>query len=417
VPAVSSMSISTYDIDNSWKITVRAPPDRRQNRLKSGVNFCPVFAVDSETLFELSAAAQMHSLDGTQVVDGVLQIDLPTGPHSAKRAGSDDALAPELGTFVAGPENRLPILALEKLLAGEAEFSTAAWANPLMLVGPAGSGKSLLVRAVVRRWLPVLGPDRVSYFTAIDFARQLLAARTDGMLAELRASLARLQLLVIEDLHKLPAKLALHHELRDLFDKLSESGAIVICTSQLSPTVQPQLEAGLADRLSGGLVLWLNHPSTEARLELLCLVTRQRGTQIDDRHLRTLAESVTGPVPHLFRALREWELAAKLGRHPATARTGISAKDVIAVVARYFGVTQSALRGPGRRKSLVFARNTAVYLLRTLSDASYAQIGKDLGHRDHSTIMHSMESMQLALATDAATQHSIEELRRILLAV
>jgi chromosomal replication initiator protein len=58
-----------------------------------------------------------------------------------------------------------------------------------------------------------------------------------------------------------------------------------------------------------------------------------------------------------------------------------------------------------------------VYLLRTLSDASYAQIGKDLGHRDHSTIMHSMESMQLALATDAATQHSIEELRRILLAV
>jgi chromosomal replication initiator protein len=356
------------------------------------------------------------------VVDGVLRIDLPKGARPAKRAQSDDALTPELSTFVAGPENRLPVLAFEKLLTGAGDFTSAPWANPLVLVGPSGSGKSLLVRGVVRRWLPELGPDRVHYCTAIDFARQLLAARTDGMLPEFRASFAKLRLLVIEDLHKLPAKLALHHELRALLDKLcldklSESNTTVICTSQLAPTAQPQLEPGLADRLTGGLLLWLNHPNTDARLELLRLVALDRGTRIDERQLRSLAATVSGPVPQLFRALREWELAAKLGRSVTTARTGITAKDIVAVVGRYFGVTQSALRGPGRRKSLVFARSTAVYLLRTLTGASYAQIGKELGHRDHSTIMHSMESMQLALATDATTQHAIEELRRILLAV
>jgi chromosomal replication initiator protein len=342
---------------------------------------------------------------------------LPKGPKTAKRAEADAALAPELGTFVAGPENRLPVLVLEKLLAGGGDFTTAAWASPLVLVGPLGSGKSLLARGIVRRWLSELGPDRVHYCTAIDFARQLLAARTDGMLSEFRASFAKLQLLVIEDLHKLPAKLALHHELRDLLDKLDDVGATVICTSQSAPTAQNLLERGLADRLSGGLLLWLNHPNTDARLELLRLVALERGTRIDDRQLRTLAESVAGPVPQLFRALREWELAAKLGSSVVTARTGITAKDIVAVVGRYFGVTQAALRGPGRRKSLVFARSTAVYLLRTLTSGSYAQIGKELGHRDHSTIMHSMESMQLALATDSATQHAIEELRRILLAV
>jgi chromosomal replication initiator protein len=322
-----------------------------------------------------------------------------------------------LNAFVAGPENRLPVLVLEKLLAGTGDFSTATWASPLVLVGPSGSGKSLLARGIVRRWLPELGPDRVHYCTAIDFARQLLAARTDGMLPEFRATFAKLQLLVIEDLHKLPTKLALHHELRDLLDKLAEGGATVICTSHIAPTAQPQLETGLADRLTAGLLLWLNHPNTDTRLELLRLVAVERGTRIDDRQLRTLAETVAGPVPQLFRALREWERAAKLGSSVPTARTALTAKDIVAVVGRYFGVTQAALRGPNRRKSLVFARSTTVYLLRTLTGASYAQIGKELGHRDHSTIMHAMESMQLTLATDSATQHAVEELRRILLAV
>lgn len=359
----------------------------------------------------------MHSLDGTQVVDGVLRIDLPTSLASAQRAGSSDALAPEVSTFVAGPENRLPALVLEKLLTGEGDFSGAAWATPLILVGPTGSGKTLLVRGIVRRWLPVLGPNRAAYFTAIDFARQLLAARSAGMLDEFRSSLAKMQLLVIEDLSKLPAKTALHHELRTLLDKLIEARATVLVTSQLPPTAQPQLDGGLVDRLVSGLLLPLSYPNAEARWELLKLVAVERGTQIESRQLRTLAESVAGPVPQLLRALREWELAAAIGSHPATERSELAAKDIIAVVARYFGVTQASLRGPGRRKSLVVARNTAVYLLRTLTGASYSQIGKELGHRDHSTIMHSMTTLQRSLTTDSVTQHTIEELRRILLAV
>jgi chromosomal replication initiator protein len=355
------------------------------------------------------------------VVDGVLRIDLPRNLDGTLDGVSAAPLAPDMTTFVAGPENRLSILALEKLLTGGANFSAAAWASPLVLIGPTGSGKSLLARAIVRRWLPILGADRVVYFTAIDFARQLLAAREDKQLPELRRRLANVQLFVLEDLHKLPAKAALHHELRDLIDKLTEAGATVLCTSQVAPKSQPHLDAGLSDRLVGGLLLWLNHPGVEARLELLRLEllrlsADERHTNVDDRQLRALAENSAGPVSHLLRALRELEVAPIVGTHPGTLRTVLSAKEIITVVARYFRVTQAALRGPQRRKSLVFARSVAVYLLRSMTDASYAQIGKELGKRDHSTIMHSMASMQLALASDAATQQAVEELRRILVA-
>jgi chromosomal replication initiator protein len=346
------------------------------------------------------------------VVDGVLRIDLPISPAEP---ATSDAECSDLGCFVAGAENRVPVLVLEKLLTGEAGFSTREWANPLVLIGPSGSGKSLLARGIARRWLPILGPEQVAYFTALDWTRSFAMAREDRQLPEFRAQLAGLQLLVIEDLHKLPAKLAVQHALRDLLDHLAETGTVIICTSQVAPSAQIGLEAGLCDRLMGGLLQWLNHPGTAARLELLRLAATERGTKIDDRELRMLAENTTGPASQLLRALRELEVAPLVGANPGSQRVVLSAKEIVAIVARYFGVTQAALRGPARRKSLVFARSVAVYLIRILTKASYSQIGRELGRRDHSTIMHAMESIQLAIATDPATKHAVEELRRIAL--
>jgi chromosomal replication initiator protein len=84
------------------------------------------------------------------------------------------------------------------------------------------------------------------------------------------------------------------------------------------------------------------------------------------------------------------------------------------VAARYYSLTQAALLSSARRKSLVHARRIIVYLARLLTDLSYAQIGQGLGRRDHSTIMHAQRSIQDLVATDAATQRDLEELRRIL---
>lgn len=358
-------------------------------------------------------------------VDEVLRIDLPPAELGTGSPLGDSFYAgssAELNCFVAGPENRLPIRALEHLLTAEPDcgsksWKSPCWISPLMLVGPAGSGKTLLVQGIVRRWYPALGDEGIAYFTAIDFSRELQTSRSEGTLPEFRERLRKLRLLVIEDLHKLPPSLTIQRELRDLLDRCEESDATVICTSRMAPTTQQQLEAGLRDRLSGSLMLWLNHPGAAARLELLKLVAVERETPIDDRQLRTLAELASGPACQIVRGLREWEIAVEVGSNPGEYRTALPAKEVIAVVARYFGLTQAALKGPARRKTLVFARSIAVYLLRTLTSASYAQIGRDLGNRDHSTVMHAMTSIQQSLPSDCQTQKTLEDLRRILLAV
>lgn len=344
--------------------------------------------------------------------------------------------------FFAGPENQLAVPALENLLgnSGDSESETRPpqLFAPLVLLGPTGSGKSHLARGVVRHWNSNLGnssagnsnlaksnrakseDSRVEYLTAIDFARQLRAAREEKKLDEFRDRLAGLQLFVLEDLHRLPLNLFVQRELRDTLDTLLDADAAIIVTSQSPPASIPDLEAGLRDRLSGGLTVRLQNPSFDTRVELLREVAAERRLTIDEQQLQQLAQRVEGPVPQLFRAIAEFELTQ--ADSPAELsgigdRPPLSFKQILAVVARYFSLTQAALRSPARRKSLVYARGIAVHLARSLTDLSYSQIGQSLGRRDHTTIMHANQSIEKQLTTDAATQQDLEELKRILTAV
>ncbi|WP_428307312.1 helix-turn-helix domain-containing protein [Lacipirellula sp.] len=89
-------------------------------------------------------------------------------------------------------------------------------------------------------------------------------------------------------------------------------------------------------------------------------------------------------------------------------------KQIIAVTARYFSITQAALTGPARRASLVEARNIAVYLARRLTSLSYADIGRGLGGRDHTTIMHAERRLAERITHDPVTQQAVDELDRLL---
>lgn len=357
----------------------------------------------------------------------VLRVDLPSRHMGTLPAASDrDAFQAErgdcvadsstdIGCFVAGPENRVPIAALEDLLLGAGDCSCRYC--PLVLVGPSGTGKSLLCRSIVRRWRPVLGDLGVAYYSAVDFAREWSDTRADGHLAEFQGRLAQLQLIVLEDLHRLPSRATIQCALRRLIDQFRAREGTVLCTSQLTPAGLRHWDAGLRDRLSSGLLLWLHHPGSEARLELLRLAAAERTLRIDDRQLRVLAETARGCPQQVLRALHDWELSCELKGFCSGRHATIAAKDVIAVVSRYFGVTQAALRGPTRRKTLVLARGAVVHLLRSLTNMSYAEIGHALGNRDHTTIMHANSSLDRKLREDNSLRQSMEELRRILISV
>ena len=379
----------------------------------------------------------------------VTRIDLPSGdwtseksplnhPVHAKRASDKKGAAnlqpcADLPCFVAGPENRLSVPILQKLLDGYAPDLT----GPFVLTGPSGTGKSFLARGIVRRWSELLdngktGVGTVGYFTATDFSREVLAARNDNNLNDFRQQLLNLKLLVFENLHLLSNSAYIQRALRDTLDLLSEKGSITVITAQQSPALQTNLELGLRDRLRSGLTIRLRLPGPEAREELLGIAAKARGLSMDTASKRALAQKVVGPAPQLLRALALHEMATNSqgtantqksatdstleATAEATARIPIQPdfKTILALVARFFSLTQSALRSPARRKSLVYARGIVIYLARSLTQMSFAQIGQRLGKRDHTTIMNALKKTEQLLANDTQTQRILEKLHRIL---
>ena len=355
-------------------------------------------------------------MDGTPVPTFPAYLPLPG------RAWGDDAgCLSEVPSFVVDEENALTLSALQPLLSGpDAEpFADERRCWPLLIVGPPGSGKSHIAQGVARRRGELEGSGAVTYYTGRDFARTLRSAVQDRNTQDLLDRLDSAKCLVIEDLEGLRQRPYAQQVLRQLLDRLLDRGCPVLVTSSKPPATLRGFEPGLIDRLSAGLIVRLRSPGPTARREILRLAAGAMGVELQQSELELLAEGSCRGVPALLRSLTEYAQRGKQNAAPVAAivcPTNINTREIVAVVARYFNVTQAALRGPSRRRSLVHARSIASYLTRELTEESYTQIGHALGGRDHTTVMHAVRTIRKQLATDLETQDAVDQLQRILTA-
>ncbi|HEX6962641.1 MAG TPA: DnaA/Hda family protein [Lacipirellula sp.] len=355
------------------------------------------------------------------MIDGVLELELPQSSH-------DQAWSGLAAPFVVGPENALLAPPMRRLLEGGDLAAVARQFNPLVLVGGSGSGKSRLVQAIVRHWRGVLKHSddedaSVEYFTAADFGRDCQAATTEDRRYQWQARLRGLKLLVIEDLDRLRPRDSIQQELRHTIDAIVASGGLVLVTAKCEPAALTDLDLGLRDRLSAGLLVRVQSPGLAAREAILRHEASARRVVLSDEQVSKLARREAASAAELRGRVAKSEGASTRFDHPSAGpsasrggeRTeGIAVlKQIIAMTARYFAVTQAALTGPSRRTSLVLARNLVVHLARRFTGLSYAEIGRALGGRDHTTIMHADRRLTAQLAEDPSLQQTLDELDRL----
>jgi chromosomal replication initiator protein len=313
------------------------------------------------------------------------------------------------------PENRAARLAASRVAQTVASGKASSALNPLLLHGPAGTGKTHLVTALVHEVLRQ-APDRVVCVVA---AGELMSAGGDDggdPLAEAR----RADLLVVEDLQHLPARAA--EAFVRLVDHGLARGQQQVFTACAGPARLTHLPARLTSRLAGGLVVGLSAFSPQSRRTYLAGGARRRGLAVDPAVLDWLAGHLAGSGRVLDGALARLETLTRLeGRPPtahdvaahfrAEAEAGRPTVERIAQwVGRYFQIEPRQLQSRSRLRSALVPRQVSMYLARQLTDLSLQQIGAYFGGRDHSTVLHACRKVEEALAGDIPLSQAVRQL-------
>lgn len=385
-----------------------------------------------------------------------------TGPAPTpitELVASSPRRAPTLDDFAAGEENLLGLRAVERLLddavaraamsstrepasgaavsvddavrndGGETSDST----GPLVLHGPSGTGKSHLCEALIAEWQRRMPASVVAHLGASEFAERFADAVEDDRIETFRSQLREADLFVLENVGKLATKPTAQRELLYTLDALEARGARVVATFDASPQRLDTLLPGLVGRLSGGVVVALVPPSVASRRAILERLVKLRGIEIEEKALDLLAGDVEKTVPELrgilttLHALAAQEFAENVKsrtdasidtpfvRRYLEQRSEAAAPALKAIAeqsARRYGLTVADLKSGSRRRTVVAARDTAIFLARRLTTKSLQEIGDFFGGRDHTTILHSCRKLEQTSESDPETREAIDAIRR-----
>ncbi len=376
------------------------------------------------------------------LVNGVLSI--PLAGHGVKTEiglHRDQSRVVALRQFIAGPENSLALVAVERLLEQglastpgatpsladgcvSAAAPSAVTFSPLVLYGLSGTGKSHLARGLARQWLQRRKQARVVCLSAAEFAGQYAEKVDNRTLDVWRAQLRAAELFVLEDLGQIIGKPAAQQELLHTLDILEQRRAAVVVTSRLAPAEMPALAAGLQSRLVGGLCVPLALPGAEARFAIVRDLAAAQQLPLAEPAARALSDALATSAPELAGALAQLALLARSEQAPldeALVHKYLASRQpqkqpslqvIASQTARYFALRVTELKSSSRRRAVVVARDVAMYLARQMTAKSLKQIGEYFGGRDHTTVLHGCRKTESLIQTDAGARLAVLELRR-----
>ena len=293
--------------------------------------------------------------------------------------------------------------------------------NPLLIYSDVGLGKTHLLHAIGNR----LSQDgsKFYYLTCEEFTNEYIKAIRTNKTELFRNKYRNADALLLDDIQFLMGKEQTQEGFFHTFNSLHLAGKQIVITSDRPISSLKLLEDRITSRLSGGLVVDIQLPDYETRIDILKKKALIKGIKIKQEILESLSNKLYHNIREMEGSLNkvlalseltgkelDIELVEELLGSSDTNSYFADPEQIILKVAKYFQIEIADLKGKSREQSLVIARQIAMFILREDSQMNLTTIGLLFGGRDHTTVLHGIRKIQ----TDAATN---QNLRRDLLAI
>ncbi|MBU4479842.1 chromosomal replication initiator protein DnaA [Patescibacteria group bacterium] len=295
--------------------------------------------------------------------------------------------------------------------------------NPLFIYGNSGYGKTHLIQAIGNH-LKTADSKKVFYVTSEKFYLDCINSIQQNKVNSFKEKYRKYDVLIMDDIQFLSNKDRTQEELFHLFNTLYDGNKQIIFSSDKHPNYIPGLEDRLKSRFGQGMIVDVQAPDAESRIEILKSKSRRINFYLSDEVINYIALAIQGNIRDLEGVLnlvlcqtqlknRELSLSEikNLLKNTIKPKKNISVQEVVKIISEFYNIEESTIYEKSRRKEVVRPRQIIMFILREDFDISYPSIGEKLGGRDHTTVIHSCNKVRADLKTNSLLQQELEQIR------
>ena len=348
----------------------------------------------------------------------------PTTLDAAQPQQIDSQLNPRhtFANYIEGDSNKLP----RAVGLSIAEHPNTTQFNPMFIYGPSGCGKTHLINAIGVRTKEIYPQKRVLYISARLFQVQYTNAVLNNRTNDFINFYQTIDMLIVDDIQEWVSAAKTQETFFHIFNHLHQSGKQLILTSDRSPAELSGLEERLLSRFRWGLSAEIKAPDFETRMEIARFKAHKDGIDFSDEVLEYICKYVSNNVRELEGAMISLLAQATfnhkdltvdvvkdiLGKMVKNQKVELTVEHIQQVICNHFNMAPEMLQEKTRKREVVQARQLAMYFSKTYTNASLAYIGKQIGKKDHTTVLYACKAVTDLMETDRAFKAQVEELQK-----
>ncbi len=328
--------------------------------------------------------------------------------------------------FITGGSNKLAFEASKKISKDIAHY------NPLYLYGGVGMGKTHLLNAI---GLELKEKNKVMFISAERFMYQFVKSIKSNEMVKFKEYFRNTDILLIDDIQFMNGKEAMQEEFFHTFNALLDKNSQIIISADRPPNKLSRIQERIKSRFSGGLVVDIQNPDYELRYKIIKSKTEELKLSysnqiiISEEIQKFISTEIKTSIRELVGALNRIVSFTRIyNKVPSLSEVKIVLKDLLnltenkvdidtiqTIVCKFYKISKNEMLSPRRSRYLVRPRQTAIYLAKMLTSKSLPEIGRSFSNRDHTTVIHSVKTIERLRKEDSELNINIDSLKNKIL--